>query len=300
MSNSLAHLTSALGVASDARLVIAHQDDVGMCHGANTAFAELAGKGFITCGSVMVPCPWFRELVALAEANPCLDIGVHLTLTSEWENYRWRPVSTASRASGLIDDDGYMWRRVPMLRAHAIPEAAEAEMRAQIDTALAAGLDVTHLDAHMGAAFTPELVEIYLRLGRDYRLPVLYSRSPGQYLSVLDLGEDVDVATYTALLPLVEETGVPAIDHFGMTPGVPSDQCEKAYRDLVRATPPGLSFLAFHCNAPGDIEAIVPPRAHWRTDEYRLFQDPRFLDWIAEQDIRLIGFREIRDLAFPT
>lgn len=288
-------LARALGLADDARLVIAHQDDVGMCHSANGAFATLAGKGFITCGSVMVPCPWFREVAAMAEADPALDIGVHLTLTSEWEHYRWRPISTVSSASGLIDGDGFMWRRIPMLRQHVVAEAAEAEMRAQIDTALAAGIRVTHLDTHMGAALTPELIDVYLRLGHDYALPVLFPRGASGYIEALNMGP-VDPSVYEARLAGIEATGNPVVDHVAMTPGGPSAESDGAYRRLVAAVPPGLSFLAFHCCAPGDIEAIVPPRAHWRTDEFRIFQDTAFLDWVAGTGIHLIGFRQIRKL----
>jgi hypothetical protein len=285
-------LARFLGLAEDARLVIAHQDDVGMCHGANVAFARLAGRGFITCGSVMVPCPWFRELVSIAAENPTLDIGVHLTLTSEWEHYRWRPISTSSKASGLIDGDGFMWRRIPMLREHLVVEAAEAEMRAQIDTALAAGIGITHLDTHMGAALTPELIDVYIRLGRDYGLPILFPRGASGYLGVLNMGP-VDPAIYDQRAADIEASGNPVVDQVALTPGVPSGESDKTYRDLVAAAPPGLSFMAFHCCAPGDIEAIVPPRAHWRTDEFRIFQDSGFLDWVAGTGIRPIGFREI-------
>lgn len=285
-------LARFLGLADGARLVIAHQDDVGMCHGANVAFARLAGRGFITCGSVMVPCPWFREVVAIAEADPTLDIGVHLTLTAEWEHYRWRPLSTSSKASGLIDDDGFMWRRVPMLRDHVVAEAAEAEMRAQIDAAVAAGLGITHLDTHMGAALTPELIDVYIRLGRDYGLPILFPRGASGYIEVLNMGE-VDATIYDQRVATIEAAGNPVVDHVALTPGAPSSESDKAYRELVSAVPAGLSFLAFHCCAPGDIEAIVPPRAHWRTDEFRIFQDPDFLDWTAGTGIHLIGFRDI-------
>lgn len=287
-------LAAALGLPSDARLVVAHQDDVGMCHGANRAFAALAGKGFITCGSVMVPCPWFREVVSLAEVDPDLDIGVHLTLTSEWEHYRWRPLTGASKASGLVDGDGFMWHRVPMLREHMVIEAAEAELRAQVDAALAAGLDVTHLDTHMGAALTPELVDVYMAIGRDYDLPVLLPREPAGYLGVLKMGP-VDPTILLDRARQAESEGLPLFDHFGMTPGVDTAKVRKAYEGLVDAAPAGLSFLAFHCNAPGDIESIVPPRAQWRIDEFNLFRDPAFLAWIACQDIHLTGFRPIRD-----
>ena len=95
------------------RTVVLHADDVGMCHGANSAFLDLARAGRIDCGSVMVPCPWFPEIAETAAADPSLDLGVHLTLTSEWPRYRWGPISTRSRASGLLDPDGYLWRDVP-------------------------------------------------------------------------------------------------------------------------------------------------------------------------------------------
>src|SRR5512138_455136 len=153
MKNSL----SDLGFGNDSRVAIFHADDVGMCHGANAAFAELSRLGTITCGAVMVPCPWFLEAAELAARNSQLDLGVHLTLTSEWASYRWAPISTVSRRSGLIDGSGYFWRRLPMLGPKVVPEAAEAEMRAQIERALAAGIDVTHLDTHMGAALLPAL-----------------------------------------------------------------------------------------------------------------------------------------------
>ena len=290
-------LARGLGFEAGARVLIAHADDVGMCHGANRAFAELAGAGFITCGSVMVPCPWFPEVAELAAARPELDLGVHLTLTSEWPRYRWRPISTASRASGLIDGDGYMWRRVPELRARVAVRAAEAELRAQIDAALAAGIDVTHLDTHMGAALAPELVGLYLRLGREYRLPVLFPRRIEPYAGVLNMGDGLDPDAHAARAAALErDGGVPVVDHFVMTPVVPREESEAAYRRLVQALPRGVTFGAFHPNAPGDIEAIVPDRAHWRTDEHRLFGDPRFIERIERRGVRLVGFRPIRNL----
>ena len=106
--------------------------------------------------------------------DAALDLGVHLTLTSEWRHYRWRPLSTVSRASGLIDDDGYFWRDVASLRAHLVPEAAEAELRAQIELAVASGMAPTHIDAHMAAAMLPELLDLHVRLGLEYGVvPVL-------------------------------------------------------------------------------------------------------------------------------
>jgi chitin disaccharide deacetylase len=274
-------------------VLIPHVDDLGVSHGANRAFVELSGLGFVTCGSVMPPCAWFPEMVALAKEWPALDVGVHLTLTSESRACRWRPISTASRASGLIDDAGYMWPDVPSVRRHADPAAVETELRAQIEAALGAGLDVTHLDTHMGAAAAPEFAAIYVALGREYRLPILLTRDSASYDSVLALGP-VDRSFYEHLVAELGE-GVPVIDRFAMGLGMRDLSCAEAYRHIVGHAAPGITFVSLHCNAPGDIEDLHPNDADWRIAEYRLFQDPDFLSWVASRDVELTGFRPIRD-----
>jgi hypothetical protein len=291
----MASLAAALGYGPNARILIPHVDDVGVCHGANRAFVELAEQGFVTTGSVMVPCPWFPEIVDLAREQSELDLGVHLTLTSESRACRWRPVSTADPDSGLLDQHGYMWPSVGALRRHADRAAVEKEMRAQIETALAAGLDVTHLDTHMGAAAAPEFVDSYLALGRRYRLPVLLPRRIGTYLSVLDMGP-IAAGAYGRVLNRLSGEGTPLIDAFAMGLAMRQRPCEEAYRHLVEAAVPGVTYLSLHCSTPGEVERVHPNDADWRIAEYRLFDQPGFVEWIRDQDVRLIGFRAIREL----
>lgn len=288
-------LCAALGLAPATRILTLHVDDVGMCHGANRAFLDLYGAGAVDSGSVMVPCPWFPEIAEAARKDRGLDLGVHLTLTSEWDGYRWRAISTTSPASGLVDDDGYLPRNCLKLRARLVAEAAEAEMRAQIERALASGIDMTHLDTHMGAALVPELLEILLRLARAYRVPVLLPRNLPSYLDVLRLGA-VDPAPYATAVAGLEAAGVPVVDEFRMTPGVASEAAAEAYRKLLTNVPPGFTFVALHCNTPGDIESIVPPRAHWRTDEYRLFGSGEPQRWLSQAGIARVGYRKLREL----
>jgi predicted glycoside hydrolase/deacetylase ChbG (UPF0249 family) len=275
------------------KFVIAHVDDIGMCHGANTAFAAVAGKGFITSGSVMVPCPWFREIAEMAAASAQFDLGVHLTLTSEWQHYRWRPLTGASKPSGLVDDDGYMWPTARAARDRAHPEAVEAELRAQIDAALAAGIDATHLDCHMGTALAGPFADIYLRLGRDYRLPVLFPRHWDNYGAGLKLG-DVDPARHAARIADLETRGHPIIDRFAETPWVALGD-DAAYRRMIADVTPGLTFLAFHPNHAGDIDVIDPPRARCRIVEAQLLQDAAFVAEVRKLDFMLLGFRDVRD-----
>ena len=282
-----------LGFQPDDRLVIIHADDVGMCNGANVAFRELSDLGSVSSGAVMVPCPWFLNVLELAEQNPNLDIGVHLTLTSEWKSYRWGPISTTNKNSGLIDDQGYFWHRTPMLAEHVVPEAAEIEMRAQIEKALDLGLDISHLDAHMGVAFIPQLFGIYLRLGMEYQLPILLPRMITDYTSVLELGKP-PLIMYQKAIEEMENIGWPIIDYFRMTPGVPSEEVRTVYYGMMGALPKGLTFVALHPTCPGEIESIVPPKAHYRTDEYRLLRDPEFIKFIKDKGITTIGFRKLR------
>ncbi|HZU91755.1 MAG TPA: polysaccharide deacetylase family protein [Stellaceae bacterium] len=269
------------------RAVILHVDDLAMCHGGDRAYLELAPAGLVTCGSVMVPCPWFAEIAEAAAADPALDLGVHLTLTSEWRHYRWRPLSTASRASGLIDDEGYFWRDVASLRAHLVPEAAEAELRAQIERAIAAGLKPTHIDAHMAAAMLPELLDLHIRLGRDYGLVPVLPRG-------IRWAPEPDA--YAAALAGLDAAGLPVIDNFRGTLPVAAEETEPRYRDTIAALPSGVTHFALHATMPGEIQTIAPDHAGWRTREFALFRSGAVARWCAEAAITPIGYRDIQRL----
>ena len=277
--------------------IVLHQDDVGMCHGANIAFRELSALGSITSGSVMVPCPWFREAAEMAAANKSLDLGVHLTLTAEKEFYRWRPLTSASKLSGLVDDDGYMWRDVSSVRREANVDAVALELRAQIDFALTSGFDVTHLDAHMGATLAPEFCAIYIALGAEYRLPVLITKSLSQYGPNNHIS-GVSDEQFAEFVVLAEDKRMPVFDRVLETNfGRPSSQslALDAYQEMFTKSKSGLTFAALHPNAPGEVEAIEPNQFHVRTDEYEIFSSENYLTWLAKKEIKPIGMRELRD-----
>ena len=255
---------------------------------------ELAGIGTITSGSVMVPSPWFAALAAHPDVGK-LDLGVHLTLTSESVVSRWRPVSTADPGSGLLDSSGHLWPTVPELRRHARPEAIEIEMRAQLDLASRAGIDVSHLDHHMGAALAPEFVERTVDLAIERRLPMLFPRNLPAMVAVLNLGE-VDVGAIEAARRRAETAGVAVGDSFLMPL---EHQNRTDYREVLEwrlsALPEGVTYLSLHCATPGDIESVHPRDAHWRLGEYEVFSNASFKNWMAEQPFRLAGMREFRD-----
>lgn len=286
----------ALGLNPDKPAVLLHADDVGMCHGANVAFLELSRSGALNCGSVMVPCPWFPEIASEAAGDDALDLGVHLTLTSEWTNYRWGPLTRARSDSGLVDAAGYFHGNVAALAERIDPAAAKDEMRAQIERALGAGIDVTHLDTHMGAALCAPLFETTLRLGQEYDLPVLLPRDGKTYRDVLKLESDGGEAEWNAAVAQSSQNQEPLVDNFAMTPGAPKGEGAAAYRKILEALDLGITFFALHPNVTGDIETIVPPRAHWRVEETEALHNGLIAGWLDELEIQTIGMRPFREL----
>jgi len=160
-----------MGYAEQDRVLITHIDDMGFCHAANAASFECLHSGAASCASVIVNAPWFMEAARLVKENPQFDVGVHLTLTCEYPTFRWPALSSRDPSSGLIDAEGYMWQTREDAVRHVKEDAAEAEMREQIDRALAAGIDVTHIDTHMGSVVHPKFLRIYLKLASEYGIP---------------------------------------------------------------------------------------------------------------------------------
>ena len=277
--------------------IVLHQDDVGMCHGANVAFAELSKLGSITSGSVMVPCPWFAEAANIAASDSRLDLGVHLTLTAEKEFYRWRPLSTSKQNSGLFDDQGFMWRDVTSVRRNANIDAVNIELRAQIDLAIAHGVDVTHLDAHMGATLSPEFCSIYIDLGVEYKLPILITEKLSSYGPNNHIVGVTD-EHFSEFVTKARSHGLPIFDRVletNFSRPAKSALADDAYEEMFTKYDESLVFAALHPNAPGEVEVIEPNHFHVRTREYEIFKSSRYLNWLQTKQIKPIGMRQIRD-----
>lgn len=273
--------------------VVIHEDDVGMTHGANVAFEELSDLGTCSSGSVMAPCPWFPEAAEIAARRPDLDLGIHLTLTSEQRPYRWRPLTAPPRSARLTDDLGYFWPDVPTAR-RAEPAAVEAELRKQIEVAAAAGIDFTHFDAHMGTAQMPEFVGILRKLGREHRVPVLLVKDLGRYNPVSYAGS-LDPTEYDAEVARARKEGELIFDIVIETPWRRTTDAETAYREAFESISDDLTFLSMHFNAPGDFETIAPDSAHIRTEEYALFKTSRIKEWVRKLELDVVGMRGFRD-----
>jgi chitin disaccharide deacetylase len=164
-------LVERLGFGPGDRLLIVNCDDLGVSHDANLATRRAMTEGVATSATLMVPCPWAREA---AEMFRGLPVGVHLTLTSEYRGYRWRGLT---RGASLHDDEGFLWPTTEAALARLDAAEARAECRAQVEAALAWGVDVTHLDAHMNVMQArSDLYEVYLELAEAFRIPCGCSR----------------------------------------------------------------------------------------------------------------------------
>jgi predicted glycoside hydrolase/deacetylase ChbG (UPF0249 family) len=257
------------------------------------AFWETQAQGLVTCGAVMMPCPWVPELAAWCQAHPKADVGVHLTLTSEWNGYRWRPLSTADTKSGLLDEEGYMWRSVADLHRHMDVDAAIAELRAQVERALALGIDVTHVDTHMGAVAHPKLAPAYIRLALEYRLPAMLP-----HISEARMAEwGVSPAAARSFLAEMEAliaSGYPILDHLCSARG-DGDRMQ-VYERLFDELPVGITHLLLHPSvADADLDAITEHAAD-RFADYECFMSPELQEYVIGQGIHLIGYRRLREL----
>lgn len=281
-----------LGYEAEHRVVVVHVDDVGMSTAANRG-ALRALEGAATCGSIMVPCPAFDEIAEIAAGRPELDLGVHLTLNAEYADYRWAPV--ADDVPGLVSPDGGMWRTSDETVEHASAEEVERELRAQIDKALGAGIDVTHLDAHMGTCFNPRFIEVYVELVRDYRLPAFIPRVSREALE--RAGIPASLERYVALIENVEADGFPVFDHFNadsleFEPGTGQSHNE----ERVRGFPPGLAYLITHCAEGGDQLSSITHDWRQRDEEHRIYSDGTMAGFFESESITTIGMRPLRDL----
>ncbi len=275
-----------LGYPRDARLLIIHADDFGMSHSVNRATIEALTERWITSASILVPCPWFPEVVQFARAHPEADLGIHMAANSEWTSFRWGPVSGRDQVPSLLDPDGYLPLVEATVVAHAKPAEVEAELRAQVDRARAAGINLTHLDSHMATLFrSAALFDVYKRMGATYKLPLLLERlgERGGEAGGFDPGNQAD-----ALIDRV----------LSISPGVSAGEWQSAYEKMLSGLPPGVYQLIVHLGYDDEemrgATADHPDwGAAWRQHDLDLVKSASFRKFLADQKFVLVGWREL-------
>lgn len=273
-----------LGYPSDARLLIINADDFGMCHDENEATIEGLSGGFFSSSTILTTCPWFEEAADFARTNPAVDLGVHLTLNSEWPSYKWGPVLGAGVVPSLADSRGYLWPDVPQVYANDRLDEVEKELRGQIDKALAAGIDATHIDSHMGPLhLRADYHEIYWRLARDYKLPI--RMTPRRFMRRMG---------FEAILNGLDRDGILYPDNFLAHPARKFEQTEKFWTDTIRSLRPGVSEIYAHpALARAELRGCANDPEQ-READFRFFTSDKTRRMIAGEGIKLIGYRELR------
>jgi predicted glycoside hydrolase/deacetylase ChbG (UPF0249 family) len=286
-------LLNKLGYTNTDRLAIIHTDDIGMCHASVQAYKDLWEFGTISSGSVMVPCPWFPAAAQLCRENPEMDMGVHATLNSEWDNYRWSPISTKDHASGLIDAFGYFHQEREPVYEKASSEAVALEIDAQVELAIAAGIDVTHIDSHMGTITDSKFVQSYFQSAVGRMLPNMLPRASATGYESMGVRTD-EFARFAPLLTQFESLGVPMLDGIASMPLYDARDHIGAAKKLFGQLPAGISHFILH---PGiDTPELRAICSDWpsRVENYKAFMSDELKYFIQKEDIKMIGYREIR------
>jgi predicted glycoside hydrolase/deacetylase ChbG (UPF0249 family) len=284
-----------LGSSETDRLVIIHTDDIGMCHASVQAFKDLWAFGTITSGATMVPCPWFPAVAQLCREHPEIDMGVHATLNAEWENYRWGPVSTRASDSGLLDEAGYFHQWHQAVYDNARPEAVEKEVNAQIDRALAAGIDVTHVDSHMGTIMNPLFIQSYIQAASSRLLPSMLPRLDAKGVEIMGVGEQERIM-YMPIMQMLESMGLPMLNGLLSMPlNEPSQPAQmEIARQLFGELPEGITHFVLHPSI--DTPELRAIAGDWesRVANYNVFMSDGLKMILEREDIKPIGYRQIR------
>jgi predicted glycoside hydrolase/deacetylase ChbG (UPF0249 family) len=254
-----------------------------MCNSVNKATLEALERGWVTSASVLVPAPWFPDVVRWSQKHPEGDLGIHLALNSEWTGFRWGPLTSPSSVPTLVDESGYFPMVETTTAEKADPNQAEIELRAQIDKARKAGIRLTHLDTHMTALTrAPGLFAMYKRIGREYGLPVLLERRAGTYLP------SGETAGEEALIDQV----------VSIAPGVAPKDWLQAYKNMLQPLPPGVYELIVHTAYDND-EMRAATWDHpdwgsvWRQLDFDVVKSQEFRDFLREQKFVLVNWNDL-------
>ncbi|MDT7828811.1 polysaccharide deacetylase family protein [Pricia sp. S334] len=282
-----------LGWPAGKKVIMLHADDIGMCPEANTAAEQQLTEGVIQSAAVMIPCPNAEEFITWAKKHPKMDIGLHLTLTSEWKTHRWGPVSSDAEVPGLLDEDQKLWHKVPQVVQHASAEEVEREIRAQIEQSIAWGYRPDHIDTHMGTLFAdPGYVKVYIKVAQEYGIPA----------NIIDLSKPEVLAGFRSqgypltdeVVKLIEGYTLPQLDNFTSAPKAETYDGKIAnFKKLIKGLKPGLTEIIFHPSVLTDNLKTITGSWQQRVWEAQMFSDPDLIQFFEDEGIIFTNWQEI-------
>jgi len=277
-----------LGYPANSKLLIVHADDLAVAHSVDTASLDALNKNAVTSASIMVPCAWFTEVASYAKGHVDADLGLHLTLTSEWKVDRWGPVESKDKVTSLLDPTGYLWPDTVSAVRSLKPEEVEREIRAQIEHAVALGIRPTHLDSHMGVLFsTPELFAVYVKVAHEYNLPFLAVRLPGVPEEFFSILSDKDVILDSVVMA---------------SPTVRNDEWRNFYVNAIKNLKPGLTEMIVHLgHDDSELQAVTVDHpdfgSAWRQRDYDFVTSREFKKALEENHVILVKWKDLKKLA---
>jgi len=274
-----------LGYPAGSKLLILHADDLAVAHSVDSASFESLNIGAVSSASIMVPCPWLAEVADYAKSHPDADLGLHLTLTSEWKTYRWGSVDSSDKVPSLLQSDGTFYSTTEEATAHDKPAEAELEIRAQIERAIAMGIHPTHLDSHMGTLFTtPELLAAYIKVAHEYHLPLLALKLTGARASAMSLLSPNDFVLDAVVIA---------------SEGLKLDQAKAFYLNSIKNLQPGLTEMIVHLgHDDSELEAVMVDHpdfgAAWRQRDFDIVTSAEFKQALRDNHVILVHWRELQ------
>ena len=281
-----------LGFPAGKKVIILHADDIGMCPEANVAAKHYLEAGSIQSAAVMMPCAAAADMITWARQNPSFDVGLHLTLTSEWKTYRWGSISDSPT---LVDGDQKLWRDVAGVVTHASPNEVEDEIRAQIEKSISLGYRPDHIDTHMGSLYGHlELMKVFFKVAEDYHIPA----------NVIDLSDPEVLAHYRKqgyplddeAVKLISQYSLPKLDFFTSVPsGSSYEQKVENFKNLIRQLKPGLTEIIFHPSVETENFKTILYTWEQRVWEAKMFSDPDLVQFFTDEGIIFTNWKEIMD-----
>lgn len=296
-----------LGFPKDARVIILHMDDAGMSLSSNRGIEKVFGHGVANSTSVMMPCPWVPQIVRYIEAHPGIDAGLHLTLTSEWKNYRWGPLAGAAVVPGLTDSTGSLWPDVPDVIKHASADEVDKEIRAQLSRAEKMGFHPTHLDSHMGTLFfNPAFLQKYIQLGIEKQIPIMFPGGKDTYIAEQMNFTQEQVAYFQNIGKSVWAGGLPVLDdlhNYSYDWNPPADIAKNdaaltkwrvaLYEKTMSKLKPGVTMVIMHCTDPSAIFSEITDSGAKRKADMLAMLDPGFKKFLKDNHFILTTWHEL-------
>ena len=283
------NLAEKLGYLSTDKLLILHADDLGLSKSVNLASFKALKEGLVNSGSVMMPCDFISDVGEFAINNPEIDLGLHLTVTSEWRDYKWDGVANSSFISSMIDKKGNLFENKKKFTLNASTKDLKKELQAQIDLAKSIGIKPTHIDSHEGALFFDQnIFRTYLEIGEENQLPVFVPR---------------DVAVhFDKNFPKPENVVI--VENFHMAlPSLEYKDWSTYYIDIIDNLKPGLSEIIVHLGYD-DMEmqqiTIDHPNygSRWRNLDMDVVSSKNFRQALKDNNIKLVTWREIQNVIY--